>query len=113
MLIAIIIIQCTMLLVLFGIYGNISKKQEYKESTSNIDSLERYNAGVQQSWIAINISLFKMYNDMDILDYDSLQVKLKNTVEQLCKDPDQMKEWNTKYFEHINETSNGEKENFL
>jgi len=113
MLTAIIILQCTMLLILFGIYGNISKKEEHKESLPNNDSFERYSDGLEQTWIAINISLYKMYNDLDILDFDTLHAKLKNTIEELSKDPNQMKEWKAKLIEHMNETSNGEKENLL
>jgi hypothetical protein len=59
--------------------------------------------GIQQSWQTINIALFKMYREMDILDFDSIQQKLTSTINQLATNPNEMNKWQKELNEYLQE----------
>ena len=105
MMIAILIIQCLILLIMFAIYGVVKEKNLKKPfNNNNIEgekNEEIFRSGLQQTWVYVNISLYKMYRELDILDFDSIQNKLQQTLDDLVKSPEKMEKWAKKYNEYV------------
>jgi len=65
--------------------------------------LDIFRQGIQQGWMHVNISLFKMYAEFDFLDFDSLQSKLQQTLEDLATNPEELNKWSVKFKEYLKE----------
>jgi len=104
----IVMLLCLIIYLLFGVYDKLSKKEDFKVESlqtgqANQRDVEIFRQGLQQSWMQINIALYKMGNDLDILDYESLQIKLQQTLESLTKDQEEMNRWAEKFNEYLKE----------
>lgn len=106
MMIGIFIVQCLILLILFILYGSV-ENNNYKNSDNdpkNINDkrdLEIFKSGLQQTWTYVNVSLYKMYRELDILDFDSIQNKLQQTLDELTTDPEKMEKWVKKLNDYV------------
>lgn len=106
---AIFILLCLLVFLMFAIYDKICKKEEpvktenLQTGQGNQRELEIYRQGLQQSWMHVNISLYKMWTEMEILDFDSLQSKLQQTLETLASNPNEMNKWAEKFKEYMME----------
>jgi hypothetical protein len=110
MTIAILIIQALILLVCFQL---LEKIQNIQTTNSNhldqqiaTEKLQGFKHGSIHTWSLINISLFKMWTDSEILDFDSLYGKLSQTIQDLSINPKKLEEWETKYKSHVEERKN-------
>jgi hypothetical protein len=104
----IVMLLCLIIYLLFGIYDKLSKKEDFKVESlqsgqANPRDINIFRQGLQQSWMHVNISLYKMWNDLDILDFDSIQTKLQQTLESLSKDQEEMNKWAEKFKEYLKE----------
>jgi len=102
MLTAVFIMQCVILLAILIVSGffAIQKKQE----TQNIPDpreLNIFKEGLQRTWTIVSISLYKMWSELDILDFDSLQEKLQSTLNDLTSDQKLLAEWSKKFNEYM------------
>jgi hypothetical protein len=106
MLTAIFILQCVLVLLFFSNNKN-SKSTTNNDlqinQQGNPNSIDIFRQGLQQSWMHVNVSLYKMWNELEILDFQSLQTKLQQTLESLTKDPAEMTKWAEKFKEYLKE----------
>jgi len=110
--ITLLILQCLIILLIFAVYDKVSQRSNEEVPNSeklmfgqaNTRDMEIFRQGLQQSWMHVNISLFKMWKDLDILDYESIQTKLQQTLEALTKNPTEMNEWAEKFKVYLKET---------
>jgi len=106
---AIFILLCLAVLLMFAIYDKVCKKEEptkpenLQAGQGNPKELEIFRQGLQQGWIHVSISLYKMWNELEILDFDTLQSKLQQTLELLAKDPNELNKWAEKFKEYLKE----------
>lgn len=104
----IIILLCLIILILFTVYDKVStkvsnvKKEDLQNAGfSNQKELEIFRQGLHQGWMHVNISLYKMWSEMDILDFDSIQNKLQQTLENLANNPNELNKWYEKFKEYL------------
>lgn len=45
-----------------------------------------YKDGVMDTWLFVNLSLFKMWKDSDLLDFEALHCKLKENYDTMLSD---------------------------
>ena len=106
---AILIILCLSILLMFAIYDKVCKLEEPTKPESlqtgqgTPRDLNIFRQGLQQGWMHVNISLYKMYTELEILDFDSLQSKLQQTIESLSTNSDEMNKWSIKFREYLKE----------
>lgn len=98
---AIIILLCLVIFIQFAIYDKVNIKQKEQDTQSN--DLEIFRQGARQNWITINVCLFKMWNELDILDFESIQNKLQETIQELTNDPKKLDEWGKKFNDYFKE----------
>lgn len=107
---AIFIILCVILILMFAIYDKICEKNNTNVSSDESllvqKEMDAFQKGLQQGWMHVNISLYKMWNELDILDFDSIQSKLQQTIENLANDPKEMKKWAERFKEYLNGRGN-------
>lgn len=113
MMIAIFIVQCMILLIMFVMYGTVveNKSKEPNNDIKDVDKrdIEIFRSGLQQTWTYVNVSLYKMYRELDILDFDSIQNKLQQTLDELVKSPEEMERWAKKFNDYVkNQENEGE-----
>ena len=101
MLTAIFIMQCVILLSIIIIAGFFAVQK--KQSVHNPDQRELtiFKEGLQRTWTIVSISLYKMWTDLDILDFESLQEKLQKTLNELTSDQSKLEEWSRKLNEYM------------
>ena len=96
MLLAILIIQCLIILLLFfHVNKNIilpNKTEDLKQTQHNYSQV----LGL------MSISLYKMYVEMDILDYDELATKLFETISLLNSNKELLAKWQTELLDYSN-----------
>jgi hypothetical protein len=111
---ALLIIQALILFVCIRLlelsYSNKNQNNPSEQQIS-LGKVEGFKTGSLQTWNIINVSLFKMWNEMDILDYDSLLIKLKENVQALYTQPGQFEEWSKKYNSYLTEHQHDNNDN--
>ena len=100
MLTAIFIMQCVILIFLLIIALQFNKNHNKNEEPPQRE-LTIFKEGLQRTWTIVSISLYKMWNDLDILDFDSLQEKLQKTLNELTSDQTKLEEWSHKLNEYM------------
>jgi len=103
MITAIFILQCVLVLLLFSANNLKSKNNDLQINQENPHNIDIFRQGLQQSWMHVNVSLYKMWDEQEILDFQSLQTKLQQTLESLTKDPAEMTKWAEKFKEYLKE----------
>lgn len=105
----ILILLCLLVLLMFAIYDKVCKREEptkpeaLQTGHGTPREIDIFRQGLQQGWMRVNISLYKMWNELDILDFDTLQNKLQQTLESLATNQDEMNKWATKFEEYLKE----------
>lgn len=93
--------------IFVGIYSKENQDSKKKSEAKDIDfndvarELDIFKQGLHQNWMIVNISLYKMWMELDILDYDSLQLKLQKTLEQLSNNNVELQNWSKKFQEYL------------
>lgn len=100
MTIAILIIVCFILFLVAGIYHKVSTRKETNKIPSKKEA-RIFQEGLNNAFVLVNVSLYKMWKDLDILDFDSLYIKLNENAEKLAKDDNKMNEWLKDFNEYI------------
>lgn len=99
--IMIFILQCLVILLIFAVYDKVSNKNNIIQQNSK--EIDIFTNGVKQGWLHVNISLFKMWNDLDILDYDTMREKLQENLQLIANDEQAMKTWAEKFKTYVEE----------
>lgn len=114
MLTAIFIMQCLLLLIGFLVYwkkeephGNPNINLNTNPNTVSDRDIHIFRSGLQQQWMLITIALYKMYVDLDILDFDNMQTVLQKTIDELSADQSKMKEWAEKFQSYASNDNRG------
>ena len=102
--IAVFIMQCLIVLLIFGAYDRLIKPND-QPHLDNVPTkeMEIFRHGAKQNWLTINVCLYKMWNELEILDYDNISTKLQQTLEELTNSPEKLEEWAKKFNEYIQE----------
>jgi hypothetical protein len=103
---AILTLLCVIIILLFLINDNILKIKNSNNNVSNNNEkeLELFRQGARQNWITVNVCLYKMYTELEILDYDSLQNRLRQNIEELTANPKILDEWGKKYNDYLKDS---------
>lgn len=64
-------------------------------------SIESFKEGCNQNWAVIQTILFKMYSENELLDYDSIYVRLREQLDKFSRDNTDLVEWNKKYVQYL------------
>ncbi len=56
----------------------------------------------------VTIALYKMYSNLEILDFESLSENLHKNISDLIKDPEALKEWDHKLYEYMKSNNSDE-----
>ena len=103
-LLIIAMLQCLILGLIYFIQEKLNKNNKQIEAPLKKEQeLEFFRHGARQNWFAVNICLYKMWDEMDILDYDVLTQKLQQNLEEMINNPDRLKEWSDKFNEYVNQ----------
>jgi len=73
------------------------------EPEPDLKPKEDFFEGKLQLWSLVNVALFKMYTELEILDYDNIKNKLAETMDELTRSQEIMKKWGNKFEEYIKE----------
>jgi uncharacterized membrane protein len=103
MLTAIFITQCLILIFLFIGAFQFNKNNNQENENPSTNEITIFKEGLQRTWNIVNVSLYKMWKDLEILDFDSLQETLQKTLNELSDDPVKMEEWFKKFNDYIKE----------
>ena len=71
-----------------------------KQNEAGIPTIE-FKRGIDHSWMMVQIAMFKMQDDKDILDSDSILSCLSRNLEFLSTHPGDLKKWNVQYIEYL------------
>lgn len=96
------------LLLLLLIANTINTKLDYifnndyeEENLDNKHDNPEFKAGVNHGFSLIQICLYKMYSDLSILDFDSLNDDIKANLLDLTKSPENFQNWQNKYINYL------------
>jgi len=108
--IAILIFLAVIMLALFNLIDRVArldngKKQEVVQPQSS--QMMHFKNGGMHTWMMVNIALYKMYSELEILDYDSLQDKLTKTLEELSANENILAEWSQKFHAYVHTKDGG------
>lgn len=56
----------------------------------------------------VTVALYKMYSNLEILDFESLSENLHKNISDLIKDPEELKEWDHKLYEYMKSNNSDE-----
>lgn len=80
---------------------NIEKK--VKNITPNIINQKSFQDGISNSSILIKCSLFKMWKDNELLDFDSIDEKIAGNIKILTENPDHLIKVRGELIEYLEE----------
>lgn len=60
-----------------------------------------FNYGQLHSWIMTQISLFKMYKEDKLLDFDSIFKEISTNIQDITNNPDTLRKWNKEYVDYL------------
>lgn len=85
-------------------FNSISNSQKQKD----FEFSEASHKSVVNTLNFIQLSLFKMYHEMDILDYESISKKLHENLDMFAKNQDLTNQWGLKMKEYYDELNKPE-----
>jgi len=94
---------------MFAIYDKVCKNENstkpeiLQTGHGSPRDLDIFRQGLQQGWTHVNIALYKMYTELEILDFDSLQSKLQQTIDALATNSEELNKWSVKFREYLKE----------
>jgi ABC-type transport system involved in multi-copper enzyme maturation permease subunit len=95
-----------LILILMALFY-IAFKLDNSTSTSNSDpnvplhETKEFQLGLNHAFSLIQICLYKMWSDQDILDFDSINKDIQNNLINITKDPNDFNLWQNKYVEYL------------
>jgi len=100
----VIIVLCVFLLAIIRNKTIVSNESIQNVSQSNTvgDATQHIN----NTLALVSISLYRMYVNMELLDYDSMCVDLQRNALELMKNPSELVKWNNKLQEYMQLNSN-------
>ena len=100
------IIGVILLLVLLTV-NTVSVKMDYisknnvNKTALQISESPEFQAGLNHGFSLIQICLFKMWEDQEILDFDSISDEIKQTLNNVTQDKESFMKWQDKYVEYL------------
>lgn len=67
---------------------------------------EHYIKSLNNTITIAHLSLFKMYDEMQILDFDTISEEMKRNMELLVSNPQMLQEWDKKFYQYISSKTN-------
>ena len=104
--IALLIIQSLILLLINNLANSKESSKNNKDEEKNFKN--GINQGINQTCFTVQISLFKMWQEMDIIDFDSLYLKLLENLDKLTKNSNEFEKWNEKFIEYVKNMKAGD-----
>lgn len=111
--IGIVILLAIILLINLGMFNHIltSDNRQHiiiqNQDNDKKELIHEFQIGSKHTWALVNIALYKMYTELEILDYDSLQIKLAKTIDDLSTNQTKLSEWRNKLDEYVQDQQNG------
>jgi hypothetical protein len=73
------------------------------DEENNIVVTKDFRNGISYAWSVMQVCLFKMYKQNDILDFDNLFTDVMENVQELSNNSEEMKKWNDDYIKYRDE----------
>jgi len=67
------------------------------------NDFDYFRKGMDYGFTILHMSLYKMFVDNNLLDYDSLNVEVRKNIDIFINNPELMKNWNQQYIKYANE----------
>jgi hypothetical protein len=89
-------------LLLLDINNNIkNKKTEHPQK--EVNQQELFANGANYSWITVQVALYKMWQEMNILDFENMVKELSTQFQFFNTNTSEFKNWHAKYIEYLKE----------
>jgi hypothetical protein len=103
-----VFILILILLIVNSIYIKIGSNIDTKDNKPPINETKEFAAGMNHGFSLVLIALYKMWEEQNILDFDSLNEDLKTNVFTITSSPDKFLTWQNKLTEYIKNKNSGE-----
>lgn len=105
------IVLVLILMVLSGILTAIKEKPKSDNSKIQVPKIipanevytKAFKEGTNNNWAVVQTILYKLYIEDCLLDFDSLNEKIKENMRAFEKDKNSLIEWNVRYVAYVNE----------
>jgi hypothetical protein len=108
------VLVIVLLLLILLVVNAISIKMDYLNKDSSekkaVNETPEFQAGVNHAFSLVQICLYKMWSDQDILDFDSLNDNIKSNLMIITNNPDNFKKWHEQYTEYLKNKNTGDKD---
>ena len=112
-----IVVLILILLTLVSISGHLSRS--YSNNSNNYTNNKQINphdtplfkAGAGQAFTLVQIVLYKMWNENEILDFDNMNIDIQKHIMDLTTSPADLQKWNTKFLEYMKQKEQENKDN--
>lgn len=75
-----------------------------ENNNSNLPKITQdFKNGINYAWSVMQVCLYKMYKENDILDFDNIFQDILKNINTLSNNNDEMKKWNIEYIKYIEE----------
>lgn len=83
-------------------YDEFVKNKSIKNESRLTDPNDpNFKKGVDYSWGILQISLYKMFKEDKLLDFDSLFIEISNNIKDLSGNEQELLKWNDEYAEYL------------
>jgi hypothetical protein len=90
------------------IVDKLNNLNQNKNDDVNVEqSMGDFKKGAEHAWFIMQLSLFKMYFENDILDFESIKETLSKQVEVFTFNPSEFNSWRDKFSEYLDERNKG------
>ena len=103
--ITIILILILILINTIDIKFKLNKPKNKSDTEPSIDSKD-FNLGVNYALTLFRLCLFKMWKDDDILDFDNMDETIKNNLNNITNNQQQLVKLNENLKQHIQSKNN-------
>lgn len=83
------------------------KYSEIEVTNPTTDFLNGFN----NAWICVQVCLYKLYKENELLDFDSLFIAISSEFELMSKNRDELRKWNIEYLEYMNAKKQAKEDN--
>ncbi len=88
---------------LLAISNSLKKLKVTKNIPAPPLGIKEFKQGVDHTWNVTQIAIYKLYEEGQLLDYDSLTISIHNSINELTQDNSKLSLWNKKLNSYIQE----------
>jgi hypothetical protein len=89
------------LLILVSLVANNSKSKTNLTTNFDITQTNEFKHGINHGFSLVQIVLYKMWKESEILDFDNMNDTVKNNILEITQDKTKLMKWNEEYMSYI------------